>query len=118
MRLTAMITLLAALALAGCQQSDDDVPTAPVVTAPDAPMVGTLGQQSCEARGGTFRRTGASGLMTCVVTPPDAGQSCRTSSDCVSECLARSRTCAPLLPLVGCNEILDATGRALTLCRD
>jgi hypothetical protein len=31
-------------------------------------------------------------------------------------CLARSGTCAPIMPLFGCNEVLDKQGRRVTLC--
>lgn len=74
---------------------------------------------ACEARGGEFRPGGLGGLMTCFETPKDAGKSCTSSGDCsTGQCLARSRTCAPIKPLFGCNDLLDAEGRRVSLCVD
>jgi hypothetical protein len=51
------------------------------------------------------------------MTPKDAGKSCSTSSECsTGNCLARSQSCSPIEPLFGCNELLDAEGRRVTLC--
>ena len=48
----------------------------------------------------------------------DAGKTCRRQTDCETECLARSRTCAPITPLFGCNPVLQADGREVNLCID
>jgi hypothetical protein len=72
--------------------------------------------QSCEKKGGRFSRAGKAGVYTCVLQTRDAGKTCTMSSQCESACLARSRTCAPLTPLLGCNDILNNAGVRLTQC--
>lgn len=99
------------LALAACQQGAGDLP--PVgAAAVDA------ARAACERRGGTFAPGGASGALACFTTPRDAGKQCRTADDCSTACLARSRSCAPVSPLFGCNEILTATGARVMQCID
>ncbi|MCA0045143.1 hypothetical protein [Celeribacter litoreus] len=74
---------------------------------------------ACEARGGRWGTGGVAGFMTCIETPRDAGKSCERSTDCSTNmCLARSKSCSPISPLFGCNEVLDAAGRRVTLCVD
>ncbi|RPE70983.1 hypothetical protein EDD53_0096 [Pacificibacter maritimus] len=75
-------------------------------------------EESCLARGGTYGTGGAAGLKVCYETPKDAGKSCSKSTDCESQCLARSKSCAPLKPVFGCSSILDSLGREVTLCTD
>lgn len=75
-------------------------------------------QLACEAKGGIWSATGASPLRTCLQPTRDAGKSCRKQSDCDGLCLARSRTCAPVKPLFGCNPILQEDGTEATLCID
>jgi len=72
----------------------------------------------CESSGGDFSSGGEGHGLVCHRTPPDAGKSCARQSDCTTECLARSRTCAPVEPLFGCNEVLTAEGVPVTLCID
>lgn len=70
---------------------------------------------ACTATGGRYLgRKG--GLMLCFHTPPDAGKVCRRSTDCTAGCLARSHTCAPVTPLIGCQQLLDSAGRLVTQC--
>ena len=69
----------------------------------------------CERKGGRYG-DGPNGSMACFVTPRDAGKQCRTASDCESACLARSGTCAPVSPLLGCNEIFNEAGIRVTQC--
>ena len=52
----------------------------------------------------------------CVHTTRDSGKSCRKKGECQGECLATSGTCSPIIPLVGCNDILQADGSQVTLC--
>lgn len=75
-------------------------------------------QLACEAKGGIWSKTGASPLRTCLQPTRDAGKSCRKESDCDGLCLARSRTCAPVKPLFGCNPILQDDGSEAVLCID
>ncbi|WP_417248076.1 hypothetical protein [Celeribacter sp.] len=78
----------------------------------------TKAQAACEARGGEWREAGHAGLLACFTTPRDAGKTCERSTDCETECLARSHSCAPIKPLIGCNDVLDSSGRMVTLCLD
>jgi hypothetical protein len=83
------------------------------------PEIKSEAQIACERRGGTWGRVAAgSEFRACVKRTRDDGQRCRTGRDCDGECLARSGTCAPVTPLFGCNDILDDTGRQMTLCVD
>ncbi len=63
---------------------------------------------SCEGRGGQWARQGK--MEYCITRTTDAGKSCRAGSECAGECLARSRTCAPAKPLLGCNAVLNDAG--------
>ncbi|AZB63214.1 hypothetical protein EBL87_05545 [Cereibacter sphaeroides] len=90
--------------------------SAPETTAEPPPAVVSPSQLACEKAGGSYVAVKA--LFTCVKTPPDAGRRCARESDCSGRCLARSQTCAPLDPLLGCNDILDDEGRRITLCLD
>lgn len=93
--------------------------TAPV---PDAPPVvekpKSPGHIACEKRGGSFVSTGKSGAMTCQTATRDGGKQCRRESDCDGLCLARSGTCAPVKPMLGCQAILQDDGRRVELCID
>ena len=70
----------------------------------------------CEKGGGIYRSLGSNGGLFCQSVSKDAGRSCQRATDCESACLARSNTCAPFKPLVGCNEVLTATGLRVTEC--
>ncbi|RYH11637.1 hypothetical protein [Tropicimonas sp. IMCC6043] len=72
----------------------------------------------CEARGGNFGSGSAGVVNICYVTPKDANQSCSTATDCEGQCLARSRTCAPVIPLIGCHEVLLENGQVAEFCQD
>lgn len=72
--------------------------------------------RACQRRGGTLTRVGRSGLTACVTPTRDSGKQCRRATDCEGECLARSGSCAPVTPLFGCNEVLQADGRRFTQC--
>ena len=54
----------------------------------------------------------------CQHEMPDSGRQCTKAGDCQGDCLARSRTCAPVRPLFGCNAILMDNGQTAVLCRD
>ncbi|MGC8201894.1 hypothetical protein ACP2AV_04220 [Aliiroseovarius sp. PTFE2010] len=78
---------------------------------------GDLARVQCTMDGGRWAKGGADGGYLCLRVPKDAGQSCKKSTDCSTNiCLARSRSCAPVAPLFGCNEILTRTGRVATMC--
>lgn len=92
------------------------VAPSPAVSEPAKPK--TAGQIACEGRGGRFVPLGASGAMTCQMPTRDGGKQCKRESDCDGVCLARSNTCAPVKPLLGCQDILQNDGRRVALCID
>ena len=72
-------------------------------------------QIACEKKKGQWvKAEGAA--YTCIFTTGDAGKSCTRGSQCEGECLARSGTCSPIKPLLGCNEILQDDGARVTMC--
>ncbi len=73
---------------------------------------------ACLRSGGEFLRLGKANQFFCQKAPSDAGKSCSRASDCESACLARSRSCAPVKPLFGCNEVLNDFGGPVTQCID
>jgi hypothetical protein len=96
-------------------------PTAAQATAtlPEVPSIPISPQAlDCAATGGTWGRVGDTIAYSCFRQTRDAGKSCRRETDCETECLARSRTCAPITPMIGCNPVLQADGREVTLCID
>lgn len=88
--------------LAGCVPGSKE-PLPPVGAAAQAEA-----RAGCEARGGRWLAFGAA--FYCVTPTKDGGQSCRTGADCAGACLARSMTCAPAMPLLGCNEVVGSGG--------
>lgn len=74
-------------------------------------------QIACEKKKGQWSRVGSSS-HTCIFTTKDSGQSCTNGTQCEGDCLARSGTCSPIRPLLGCNEILQDDGNRVTLCID
>lgn len=93
--------------LASCQEDEPIDPTVPSAVA-DA-------QADCTRQGGTWGTRGTS-LFVCYLPTRDANQSCSKASDCEGLCLARSRTCAPITPFLGCHEILTESGTRATQC--
>jgi hypothetical protein len=75
-------------------------------------------QLACERGGGRYVAAGSSGARACVRPTRDAGKRCDREGDCEGQCLARSQSCAPIRPLFGCNDVLQADGRRVTLCVD
>lgn len=116
-RLKAM-ALVAVVALASCVPQSDTAQTQDYGLAGYNPAAAAQAEQNCLARGGQYTVGGKAGLKVCFERPKDAGKSCRKSTDCDSQCLSRSKSCAPVTPLFGCNSILDSSGREVTLCVD
>ncbi len=90
----------------------------PAAVIPPAEPPKSQPQLLCEAAGGTWGQFPDSGVYVCQKPTGDGGRICRAKTDCQGECLARSGTCAPVTPLLGCNEVLDSQGRMVTLCLD
>ncbi|MFA7434506.1 MAG: hypothetical protein WCZ72_12450 [Gemmobacter sp.] len=101
--------LLVLLLLASCHEAPE-----PALDPVGPARIEALRQQ-CERGGGSFT-PGRAGLMACLHQTRDAGKQCRRAGDCEGECLARSGTCAPIRPLLGCQEVLTETGARLTQC--
>ncbi len=82
---------------------------------PDVPK--PEAQLACERRKGRWVPFGQTGqLRTCVFPTRDSGKQCSRQSDCDGACLARSGTCAPFKPLIGCHEVLLDNGVRATQC--
>lgn len=114
-RRTAALWIGAALAavglLAACQPEPEGLP-------PVGAELMTLQQAQCEADGDIWGRAGAEGAFLCFRRTRDAGQRCSNATECSGACLARSGTCSPLDPMIGCQEVLTSTGARATLCVD
>lgn len=76
----------------------------------------TAAHLACEKLGGFYVVVGDSGPSSCQFRTRDGGKSCRSSAECEGVCLARSRSCAPVNPLFGCNDVLQDDGRRVSLC--
>ena len=102
----------------------EEAPVAEIEPAPQpdleetVPEVQKSDQQiACEKKKGQWSKVGSLSY-TCIFRTKDAGEHCSKGSQCEGECLARSGTCSPIRPLLGCNEILQDDGRRVTLCID
>lgn len=71
---------------------------------------------ACEADGGRWGAGAAGGAFVCYTPMRDAGKPCSRGTDCDGLCLARSRTCAPVDPFIGCHETLTNSGLPATVC--
>ena len=107
--------LIAVLALGSCKPAPEN----PYPGAENfGPQLLERERLACEKDGGRFAQGGLARTLVCYRTPRDAGKSCTKASDCSTQCLARSQTCAPIDPLLGCNEVLGNDGSRTTLCVD
>ena len=86
-----------------------------VAEPPEPPDANAEVRALCTRNNGNFTRTQA-GAFVCVSRTRDAGKSCTASSQCQGSCLARSGTCAPVKPLIGCHEIATVEGAVATVC--
>ena len=105
---------LAVAATAPAMAQDAPAEAAPAISEPPK----SASQIACEEDGGTWARAGAGGGMSCVRQTRDGGKQCDSKTECQGECLARSRTCAPIQPLFGCNAVLMDNGAEVSLCID
>lgn len=71
---------------------------------------------ACQKKGGMFVGTGQGDLRACVQPTGEGTRRCTKQTECKGQCLAQSGTCAPITPLFGCNDVLQADGRRVTLC--
>jgi len=103
------MAVLALLAVAGCEEEEVRPPTVD-------PAITDQAQSQCLADGGQWLPRADSGANFCQRFTTDGGQACRTRDDCSTQCLARSKTCAPVEPMFGCNEVIASNGLVSTLC--
>ncbi|MEM0935570.1 MAG: hypothetical protein AAF646_05940 [Pseudomonadota bacterium] len=102
-----------AAVLLGCQ-SEPDIVLAPGASTPDAFRAA---EAACAEAGGTFGPPpGGGNVQICTRTPADANTPCSTALDCEGACLARSRTCSPIVPLLGCNDVILSNGVEANVC--
>lgn len=73
-------------------------------------------EAACVNDGGRWGPVGNGSAMSCFRPMRDAGKSCAKESDCASQCLARSRSCAPFWPIFGCTEVIQNNGAVVNLC--
>lgn len=109
LRSVAAVVLMVAL-VAGCRTTERA----------DLPPVGEarmdVFHKQCIKSGGDYLRFGTGKTFICEAVPGDAGKYCTKASDCESACLARSHSCAPVKPLLGCNDVLTDDGSTVTQC--
>jgi hypothetical protein len=85
--------------------------TATTAAVPQSPE-----EAACVQDGGRWGKAGETGAMACFHPMKDAGKSCSKESDCSSQCLARSRSCAPFWPMFGCTDVVQNDGAVVQLC--
>lgn len=88
------------------------------VAAPPEPDANAEARAACLRKGGNFVKAGPSGARACTFRTRDANKQCTNGRQCEGVCLARSRTCSPVKPLFGCNEVFTDNGRRATICID
>ncbi|WP_116557677.1 hypothetical protein [Pararhodobacter oceanensis] len=87
------------------------------VTPPPSGAMLARQRAACTSDGGRFMARGAE-AYACVYQTSDSGRQCDEASDCEGACLARSRTCAPMQPIFGCQEVFTSAGQRETVCTD
>lgn len=105
------LCLLIVTALAGCMAAKTDSPPLPPVGAASVAQ----SKAACERGGGQWAGKPGKGML-CFRTPSDAGKACDRGNQCSAGCLAKSHTCAPITPLLGCQQLLDDYGQTVTQC--
>ena len=87
------------------------------ITTPEEPPENTAERLACTKKKGILTKTPA-GFYLCVQNTGQGQKACTSSNQCDGVCLARSGTCSPFNPLIGCNEIITSGGGMATLCID
>lgn len=111
----ASLSLAGLVLLAACLP--DRTPPEPLAE-PGTPAFVEQQRALCEKSGGRFGPGPGGTTRVCFRTPKDAYQYCDSGDDCEGLCLARSRTCAPQVPMFGCQEALLENGLRATICLD
>lgn len=102
---------LLCLALAACMGAGQKPAKLPPVGAANV----AASKSRCESAGGQWAGRPGKGML-CFRTPADAGKQCSRASQCSAGCLAKSHSCAPITPLIGCQQLLDDGGNVVTQC--
>lgn len=89
----------------------------PEKPAPVASGASPEARLACQRQKGALSKTPA-GFYVCVQQTGQGRKACTAASDCKGACLARSGTCAPFTPLIGCNDVITASGGMATVCID
>jgi len=89
-----------------------ETPAAP----PPPEAVKSPSQIACEKTGGRFAKAGNSTTFVCARETRVGCKSCRRETDCEGLCLARSRSCSPITPVLGCQESPTQDGLRVTEC--
>lgn len=105
----------AATAKAPKMSAEARVADTPATPPPPEP-VKSPSQIVCEKKGGRFAKAGNATPVVCVRETRVGGKSCRRETDCEGLCLARSRSCSPITPVLGCQESLTRDGLRVTEC--
>ena len=85
-------------------------------TPPPPEPVKSPSQIACEKKGGRFAKAGNATPVVSVRETRVGGKSCRRETDCEGLCLARSRSCSPITPVLGCQKSLTRDGLRVTEC--
>ncbi len=104
---------LCVFALAACVE-DEQVPERDSIF----PDIMQTQREACVKSGGSWGATPNKTGFVCYQRTSDANQLCSASSECEGMCLARSRSCSPVVPFLGCHEVLTSNGLRQTLCVD
>lgn len=92
-------------------------------------------EAACLARGGDWKRVGIFPAKVCVLPTGDGGHVCGDDGECEAGCIAtldsaerqrvsggncvvRTGTCAPAVPVVGCHGIVEQGQVCRFVCRD
>lgn len=102
----------------GTDVTPDQPPAADAAPQPDSAAPKTAAHLFCEKSKGRWVMAGETGAFYCASTTRDGGKQCSVKTQCQGQCLARSGTCSPIIPLYGCNDVLEKDGRMVTLCID
>lgn len=90
--------------------------TPPEVVPQSTPVPVSAQEAACLKQGRLWVRAGETSVFACVRKTRDSGKQCTRGTECDGLCLARSRTCAPFVPLLGCHDILQDDGSPTRLC--
>lgn len=106
----------AAAALRAGSTATTEAATAGAAQPAATPAPSSPEEAACIDQGGAWARAGETGAMSCVFPMKDAGKACSKESDCESQCLARSNSCAPMWPMFGCTDVIQDNGAVVALC--